>query len=356
MDAVSDAVVSSEFDIILDSEIDGTIVDEQASRAMGDRETDMINHLLFHKSIIREPHEREINMDNYLKIVKELDMGIQVVLDNPVDRAVAIAFQLVIDEKFDPWNLDIAEFTKLYLRKLKKEDEVNFIIAGRLIMMAWNILKSQSQSVLTRADKVDEPEETYFEDWDIMPYYDEPKNAGFSDYLLERDQGIITEAVRGNDVRSVTLMSLVEAFDEAREEIALKERAKKFITHAKEKPMDFGEKMHKDSLQEDISTTWQRICMCQGSKIPINQVWDNNDTYDKVTVFISSLFLARMEKIKMSQRNLPYGDIIIENIESQDMQFIEKEAIIDTTKGFITEAEPVEQEIEAMPANDLAVV
>ena len=356
MDAIRDAVVSEELDfgeMKPEVEIEEIFVEEKAKKAMGDQEADMINHLLFHKSIIKEPHERNIDLDSYLQIMRELDMGIHVALDNPVDRAAAIAFQLVIDERFDPWNLDIAEFTKLYLQKLKNEDEVNFIIAGRLVMMAWNILKSQSQHVLSHADGADEPEECYFDDWDVMPYYEEPKTAGFSDYILGSQDSLITEAVRGSDVRSVTLMSLIEAFDEAREEIALKERAKRFAVVPEDKPIDFSEKMHKESLQEDLSTTWQRICMCEDMKVPITQVWDSNDTYDKVTVFISTLFLAKMEKIKLTQRNLPYGDIMIENIEGQ-MPAIEE--VMEISKGFIPEAKPAEQEIEAMPAEDLAVV
>jgi len=356
MDAVSDAIVSEEPDFT-NMDISGGLIEERTEKAMGHQEADMIDHLLFHKSIIREPHEKEINLDSYLRIMRELDMGIQVVLDNPVDRAAAIAFQLVIDEKFDPWNLDITEFTKLYLQRLKNEDEVNFIIAGRLIMMAWNILKSQSQHILTKADRVDDgPEETYFEDWDIMPYYEEPKQTNFSQFVIGSQDSLITEAVRATDVCQVTLMSLIEAFDEAREEIALKERAKKFAKHPQEPTINFSDKMHKESLQEDISTTWQRICMQSERKIPISQVWDAGDTYDKVTVFISSLFLARMEKINLSQRKLPHGDIIIENIEGQNMPTIEEDAIIEVTKGFIPETGPAKQEIEAMPAKDLAVV
>jgi len=362
MDAIKDAVVSEELDFIgigpavaespeLKEE---TIVEEKAKKAMGDQEADMINHLLFHKSIIREPHEQDINLDSYLKIMKELDMGIHVALDNPVDRAAAIAFQLVIDERFDPWNLDIAEFTKLYLQKLKQEEEVNFIIAGRLVMMAWNILKSQSEHVLTMADRNDEPEECYFEDWDVMPCYEEEtKQTNFSQYILGSQESIITEAVRATDVRQVTLMSLIEAFDEAREEIALKERAKKFVTTVEDKPIDFNKKMHNESLQEDISTTWQRICMCDDMKVPITQVWDNNDTYDKVTVLVSTLFLAKMEKVKLSQRKMPYGDIMVENIEGNEPE-IQEDAIMEVTKGFIPEETP--EEIKATSAEDLAVV
>jgi len=75
------------------------ILGQRVLEAMGEREAKIMNHLLFHKAIVREPTERQIDLDNYMRIMGELDMGIQVVLDNPVDRAVAIAFQLVIDEK-----------------------------------------------------------------------------------------------------------------------------------------------------------------------------------------------------------------------------------------------------------------
>lgn len=359
MDAVLDTIVSEEpeFGGTGLTEPEQTLVDEKAERAMGHREAELINHLLFHKAIIREPHEREIDLDGYMRILRELDMGIHVALDNPVDRAAAIAFQLVIDERFDPWNLDIAEFTKLYLQKLKKEDDVNFIIAGRLIMMAWNILKSQSQHVLTRADRVDDgPQETFFEDWDVMPYYEEePRQTNFSQYVMGSQDSLITQAVRAKDVRQITLMSLIEAFDEAREEIALKERAKRFARQPQEATVNFSDKMHNESLQEDISTTWQRICMQPEQKIPISQVWDSNDTYDKVTVFVSTLFLARMEKVKLTQRNLPYGSIMIENIEGRNMPVIEDDAIMEVTNGFIPETGPA-QEMEAMPVENLAVV
>ena len=363
MSAITDAVVSQELDFAEMEpapEIDKTIVDTRAKKAMGEQEADMINHLLFHKSIIKEPNEREIDLDSYLRIMRELDMGIHVALDNPVDRAAAIAFQLVLDERFDPWNLDIAEFTKLYLQRIQKEDEVNFIIAGRLIMMAWNILKSQSQHVLTRADRVDEPEECYFEDWDVMPFYEaESKQTNFSQYVLGCQDSIITEAVRAKDVRQVTLMSLIEAFDEAREEIALKERAKKFHVDLEEKPIDFGEKMHRESLQEDISTTWQRICMCDGVKVPITAVWDKDDAYDKVTVFISTLFLAKMSKVRLTQRKMPYGDILIENIEGLDMPEANEDSSIEVTKGFIPSGameQKVDEPMAATPIEKLAVV
>jgi segregation and condensation protein A len=308
-----------------------SMLDDRVLEAMGEKEAVIMNHLLFHKSIIREPDERELDMDNYLRIMRELDMGIQVVLNDPVDRAIAIAFQLVIDEKFDPWNIDLGEFTKLYLEKLKKEEEVNFIIAGRLIVMAWSILKSQSVNILNKADKVvEEPNEPFFCDWEVEPVYDQAPGSGFSDFVLGNDS-MITEAVHSTDVRPVTLMSLLEAFDEAREEIALRDRVRRLGKNGDTVPIVISDKLHGESLQEDISATWQRICRCQGDKIPISQVWNEKDTFDMVTVFISSLFLAKMEKIEIEQQKLPYGEIYVRNIEARDMAPMENVVMVPMT-------------------------
>jgi segregation and condensation protein A len=296
-----------------------TVLDHSVLEAMGESEARIMNHLLFHKAIVREPSEKELDLDNYMKIMRELDMGIQVVLDNPVDRAVAIAFQLVIDERFDPWNIDLAEFTKLYLDKLKKEEEVNFIIAGRLVMMAWSILKSQSAHILNKADREDEPDEAFFSDWEIEPMLPDAPGSQFSDFVLGSENGLITEAVHATDVRPVTLMSLLEAFDEAREEIALRNRIKNLARPDDGKPIVISDKLHGESLQEDISMTWQRICNCRGEQIPISMIWDERDTLDKVTVFISALFLAKMEKVEIAQKKLPHGEIFIRNIEARDM-------------------------------------
>ncbi len=304
-----------------------TVLDHRVLEAMGEDEARIMNHLLFHKAIVHEPNERELDLDNYMHIMRELDMGIQVVLDDPVDRAVAIAFQLVIDEKFDPWNIDLGEFTKLYLAKLKKEEDVNFIIAGRLVMMAWSILKSQSASVLNKADREDEPVETFFSDWEIDPVLPDAPGSQFSDFVLGSQGGLITEAVHATDVRPVTLMSLLEAFDEAREEIALRDRFKK-LAKPDDKPIIISEKLHGESLQEDISMTWQRICNCQGDRIPISAVWDERDTLDKVTVFISTLFLAKMEKVELAQQKLPFGEIYLRNIEARDMAPMENMTVI----------------------------
>lgn len=317
----------------------------------------IMNHLLFHKSIIRE-NDEDLDIDNYMSLLHKLDEGMHVVIEDPVEKAVAIAFQLVMDQKFDPWDLDLVEFTKIYLKRINKEEDVNFIIAGRLILMAWSVLKMQSDKVLMDANPPEEVGEYFFEDWGIMEQYEEPEANTYVQTVLQQESPILQPAVRNTATRQVSLMSLLEAFDEARQEIELR----KLVGHLDEPELEFNvsDNMHVEDLEENISITWQRICNCDKEIIPITQVW-NDDPMDRVRVFVSTLFLAKMKKVSLSQRKLPYGEIMIKSIEGveQPKQLVEETAIQPTTaleELPLPNLSPSQTEDESISIEELAVV
>ena len=315
---------------------------------------DIMNHLLFHKAIIKE-NDEDLDIDNYMSLLQKLDEGMHVVIEDPVEKAVAIAFQLVMESKFDPWDLDLVEFTKIYLKRINKEEDVNFIIAGRLILMAWSVLKMQSDKVLLDADRSDEVEEYFFDGWDVMEQEEEPFSAGYVQTVLQQESPIIQPAVRNTSTRQISLMSLLEAFDEARQEIELRKLVGK---HFDEPDIEFNitDNLHVENLEENISITWQRICNCDQDTVPITQVW-NGDQMDRVRVFVSTLFLAKMRKISLSQKRLPYGEIMIKNIESMEMPAMEtsKETTVDiSAPDTIATSQPTED--ESISLEELAVV
>ncbi|MCK5038795.1 MAG: hypothetical protein KAS16_06820 [Thermoplasmata archaeon] len=311
---------------------------------------DIMNHLLFHKAIIKE-NDEDLDIDNYMSLLHKLDEGMHVVIEDPVEKAVAIAFQLVMESKFDPWDLDLVEFTRIYLKRINQEEDVNFIIAGRLILMAWSVLKMQSDKVLMDADRPNEVEDYFFDGWDVMEQPEEPSSAGYFQTVLECETPLIQEAVRNTSTRQISLMSLLEAFDEARQEIELRKLVGK---HFDEPDITFSisENMHVENLEENISITWQRICHCDQVTVPITQVW-NNEPMDRVRVFVSSLFLAKMKKITLNQRSLPYGEIMIKNIEDIEspIEMVASEVIATDT----IDIEP-QPEGESISLEELAVV
>ncbi|HWG91192.1 MAG TPA: hypothetical protein VNZ52_10140, partial [Candidatus Thermoplasmatota archaeon] len=106
-------------------------------------EQQVVNHLLFHKAILQEEDTTD-RINGYLKIVKERGEGAHVNIEDPFDKSIALAFELVLERHLDPWNIDLVQFATLYANRLKSEKDVDLITAGRLMLMAWTILKLQT--------------------------------------------------------------------------------------------------------------------------------------------------------------------------------------------------------------------
>jgi segregation and condensation protein A len=279
----------------------------------------VLNHLLFHKSIISEDDDSE-RIDKYLHMVHDIDKGMHIVVDDPFEKSIAAAFELVIEHMFDPWDINLREFTKMYLKQVKKGGYVNFVVAGKLVLMAWSILKLQSEEVLVLADPPKQEEENYFGDWEFdSGVYQESEDLDYTHAVMNKPSPPIHDPVRTQNQRPVTLIELVDAFDEARKEAELQMSINEMRKNAKpENPPDFSEKVHKEDLNEDIALTWNRLCRFDGCAIPLRDIY-NHDIWDRVTVFVSALFLANMHKVKIWQRKFPYGDIMIKRlVEPED--------------------------------------
>ncbi|TLZ51200.1 MAG: hypothetical protein E6K18_05685 [Methanobacteriota archaeon] len=104
---------------------------------------DVLNHLMFHKALTAD-HESGERINQYLQMVHEIEGGHYLAVRDPMEKAIAAAFELVIAEQFDPWDIDLAAFTKLYLEKVRDDGVVNFVTAGKLVAMAWSILRSRT--------------------------------------------------------------------------------------------------------------------------------------------------------------------------------------------------------------------
>lgn len=268
----------------------------------------VLNHLLFHKALISEKDGGE-RISHYVAMLDEIDQGMHVALRDPFEKAVAAAFELVIERQLDPWDLDLAQFTRMYLEKVQGGGPVNFVTAGKLIFMAWSILKLQSDSVLVQAQPP--PAEGLASDSDL-DMYGEPEDLDFNQAVLGAGLMPIAEAIRREGRRAVTLMELMDAFDEARRDAevqlqlsALREQAVKSFAP------DFHTKVHSEDLSEDIGLTWSRIVRFNGSAIPLARLAETRDRWDLITVFVSVLFLAKMEKVKLWQDAFPSGDIFV---------------------------------------------
>jgi segregation and condensation protein A len=265
----------------------------------------VLGHLMFHKAIISE---EEGKLDRYLALAKEFQMGQDVMAHDPVDRSLQLVFDLVLNNNFDPWDVDLISFTDMYLQRMQ-DSEVNFIVAGKLVFMAWSILKLQSEEVLAaNQDK----NQLFCADWDFDTLDECFADDRTSHVLEDVPESVdLCEAIRHQQQRPVSLVELLDAFEEAREEAELREqraRAREAMRAADQK---FDPKSHAEDLEKDVEEVWKRILRCGNGPVSIEDLFTGGKE-DRVTVFVSLLFLARNGKIALWQDDLPHGQIFLE--------------------------------------------
>ncbi len=292
---------------------------------------DVLNHLMFHKSIIEDDAAptREGRIEHYLKIVEEMQRGTLSASDDPFERSVATVFELVVNQQMNPWDINLIEFSKMYLARVRKASELNLIIAGKIVYMAWEILKLQSEQVLQRVDRPEQVE-MMFDGWnpDNLDIFVDPFELGTGEMLLHTEELPIDEKVRRKAERPVTLIDLLDAFEEAKKESDIRQELSKFMQ--KYRRPEFDDKAHKENLEEDIALVWERIQKCGQGSVPITDLYATGKE-DRVKVFISILFLARMGKIQIWQEKLPYGEIFMELKVPWDIAQLEDATMVTAT-------------------------
>lgn len=272
----------------------------------------VMGHLMFQKSLIDDgpDPDREARIGGYVRTVEELQKGTLMPSEDPFERSVSLVFELVVQQRFDPWDINLIEFSKLYLGRIRKAEEVNLIIAGKIVYMAWEILRLQSEQALMRADRP-ETVEVMFDGWepDGFDLFVDPFELGQGEAILYSEELPIEEKVRRKSDRPVTLIDLLDAFEEAKRESDIRKELSRFMQ--KYKRPDFDDKAHKDSLEDDIAEVWERLQRCGNGPIPMGDLCASGKE-DRVTVFVAILFLAKMGKIALWQEKAPFGSVFVE--------------------------------------------
>lgn len=272
----------------------------------------VVRHLLWHKAMSDHDETGE-RISEYITMVQGSDEGEHVSMRDAFHRDLAIAFELVTQEHLDPWNLDLSKFAELYLKQAR-EHGVDLVTAGRIILMAWTVLKLQSDEIADRAVFAPEPEDEY--GWDDMPDFSYTDDEwDFTERIQSLPQAPIDEKIRHKGDRRVTLMELIGAFEEVHTEASQRKKLEQTKLHARlslKRKMrgKVGGMMHKEDLEAEIAETWHRILDHPSHPIAFSDLIER-DVMDLVQTFNAVLFLAKSRRIDIAQEDFPYGEIWI---------------------------------------------
>ena len=259
------------------------------------KKEDMEQHLLFHKALT-EDEESFDRINGYMEILGKAGSGEK--LNDPVDESIRAAFSLVIENGIDPWEIDLREFVRLYSKKVS-ENRFDMIVAGKLILMAWKILRMQSEVSYSRSE---EPAEEEFFDFNLED----------EDPVMIVPEVAFREAYCRDAIRPVTMYELLDAFEEARVEMEIQRERERVKIELEEKvPKKFDNKAHDEDDKQDVEHVWERIVRLGSGPIPIDELFTHS-IMDNLTTFVSVLHLVRDGRLEIYQGSLPRGEIIIE--------------------------------------------
>ena len=120
------------------------------------------------------------------------------------------------------------------------------------------------------------------------------------------------EAFAREPLRPVTMYELIDAFEEARDEIAVqleRERIREALRATE--PKKFENKAHEEDDEKDVEAVWNRIQKLGTGEISITDLYCA-DIMENLRVVVSVLHLVRDGKLGIRQDDLPYGEVYVE--------------------------------------------
>jgi len=284
-------------------------------------------------------------LDRLVELSKVEEAEHQFLID-PFDRSVALVFQLFQNSDLDPWDVDLTVFLELFTERINNSENIDLPTCGRLVRMAWSILRGQASTLIERQERSlveEEEEQTWdFEDSWENEFSDEDYNfsvgilTGAADEVLP---GMFEGRIHRDEGRPVTLGELLmglQAAGRLSEEQRLREQIAKERREANEKARArFGGSLHVENLEDDLERTWNAL----RSRTMSNDSTDLNDIVDvlkensvksgisheeaeseaQVTALVSSLFLTHRGYAEVSQDN--DGNISLKNLHLDDDNF-----------------------------------
>ncbi|MCI4339354.1 MAG: hypothetical protein L3J68_03370 [Thermoplasmata archaeon] len=280
----------------------------------------VLGYLVFHRSLLGEAEDTSALLERYLTLVENLKDGVHLVIPDPFQKAMALLFELVMEEEFDPWEIDLVKFTQSYLERVQTDGAVNFAIAGRLMYMAWSILYLQSEEILkSRENAVVPPVGGDLEaspiDDGYLPLMETPEAVDVTSSILgSMDAPPLLEMVRHPETRPVSLLELVRAFGEAEADARRAVRIQELRERLREEQRAPPEVLvHGDLPEHDLVDTWEAALRHPVDEpFPLLGLWNPLSGRDRlVAIFLAALFLARERSIDLRQESLGESPVMV---------------------------------------------
>ena len=270
-------------------------------------------------------------------------------LMEPFDRSVALVFQMFQSSDLDPWDVDLSSFIEMFNQRIKTAENIDLPSCGRLIRMAWAILRDQSSTLIERQERALDFDED--ETWD----FDGGWEAEFADEDYNFSLGVMTGAadealpsifegrIHRDEGRPVTLGELLLGLKDASrlaEEQRIRERIAKERRDANEKARArFSGSLHVEDLEGDLKRTWTSlkskssgdgaVSLREGAddlnatSLSQGIAEEEAQAEAQVTAFVSTRFLTNRGYVGLTQEGGDDGKILLSDLWADSSDYDE---------------------------------
>ena len=278
----------------------------------------VVDYLLIHKSIHDDTNEH--NFEKYINMLNSLKDGSSICIKDPLDKTISLLFELVLEHNFDPWNIDLIHFTRIYMDKISSSVTIDFITAGKLVAMAWEILKLKSDELVLKAQppsqNIETSQDIIDDGFDYLNMYDAPEDLDFNQMVINSNTPILERTILHPSQRNVSLMELLEAFNQAKAQSELNMKLAEL--REKRRREQFGNvpeiKVHTEMVEEDIDMTWKRILSFNGKPIPLEKLLFTHDRWEITGIMMALSMLATKKLVELTQKKILHSELLVTNL------------------------------------------
>jgi len=269
-------------------------------------------------------------------------------LIDPFDRSVALVLQLFQSSDLDPWDVDLSSFLEMFNERIKESENIDLPTCGRLVRMAWCILRGQASTLLEKQEHAFDFEEE--EVWD----FDGGWESEFDDADYNFSLGVLTGAadealpqmfkgrIHRDESRPVTLGELLMGLQDAGR-LAAEQRLREEIAKERREANDrarerFSGSLHIEDLEGDLQRTWESLKTQSseaGKPIGLEDLVEDISSKSvesgmpkeeaeaeaQVTALVSALFLTNRGYVDLKQENGRNGKITLKDLWTEDEDF-----------------------------------
>ncbi len=208
-----------------------------------------------------------------------------------------ILYDLIKTERMDPWNIDVSQLSKKYLDIVRKLQETNFFVSGKVILASAILLKIKSNKLLTEN----------IANFDSQLYHKED-DEDYTEQLEDQDfeqgsQPRLTIKTPIARKRRVSLNDLVDALEKALEVDTRRKVRRQRYEYLDE---DFAMPAKKVDVGQKIKEVYSKVTeyfKIKQSNLTFTQLLPSSSKEDKVFTFIPLLHLENQKKVDMHQKN-----------------------------------------------------